>query len=128
MSLVQIFLRSGASPEYRKALGDGLHRAMVEGLVIPADDHFQVISEHAAGDLIYDPQYLGVQRSERFVLVKITLSAGRKPQQKRKLFKRIAEILAESPGLPPKELMTVVVETVWENWSFGNGEAQYMDS
>ena len=24
--------------------------------------------------------------------------------------------------------MTAVVETAWENWSFGNGEAQYMDS
>ena len=128
MPFVRIFVSSGTSPEYRKALGDGVHRAMVEALAIPPDDHFQVISEHAAGDLIYDPQYLGVQRSERFVLVQITLSAGRKPQQKRKLFKRLAEILAESPGLPPKELMTVLVETVWENWSFGNGEAQYMDS
>ena len=128
MPLVQIFVRRGTSPEYRKALGDGVHRAMVEALAIPSDDHFPVISEHAAGDLIYDPQYLGVQRSERFVLVHITLSAGRKPQQKRKLFKRMAEILAENPGLPRNELMTVLVETVWENWSFGNGEAQYMDS
>lgn len=128
MPLVQIFVRSGATPEYRKALGDGVHRAMVEALAIPPDDHFQVICEHAVGDLIYDKQYLGVQRSDRFVLVHSTLSAGRKPQQKRKLFKRMAEILAETPRLPPKELMAVLVETVWENWSFGNGEAQYMVS
>lgn len=97
-------------------------------MAIPANDHFQVISEHFAADLIYDPGYLGVHRSDRFVLVQIILSVGRKPQQKRKLFKRIAEILAESPGLPPQDLMTVLVETSWENWSFGNGEAQYMDS
>ena len=69
-----------------------------------------------------------MQRSDRFVLVQITLSVGRKPQQKRKLFQRLAEILAESPGLPPQDLMTVLVETAWENWSFGNGEAQYRDS
>jgi phenylpyruvate tautomerase PptA (4-oxalocrotonate tautomerase family) len=123
-----MFLRSGTSPEYRKALGDGVHNALVEALAIPPDDRFQVISEHRATDLIYDSQYLGVRRSERVVFVQIILSAGRKPQQKRKLFKRMAEILAESPGLAPQDLMVVLVETSWENWSFGNGEAQYMDA
>jgi 4-oxalocrotonate tautomerase len=127
MPFVRIFLRPGTTPEYRKALGDGVHRALVEAIAIPPDDRFLVISEHAGSDLTFDPQYLGVHRSDRFVLVQITLSAGRKPQQKRNLFKRIAEILAESPGLPPQDLMTVLVETAWENWSFGNGEAQYMD-
>ena len=128
MPFVRIFLRPGTSAEYRKALGDGVHRALVEAIAIPPDDHFQVISEHSATDLIYDPQYLGVQRSDRIVMVQIVMSVGRKPQQKRKLFKRMAEILAESPGLRPQDLMAAVVETAWENWSFGNGEAQYMDA
>src|ERR1700681_1623597 len=122
MPFVRIFLRAGTSPEYRKALGDGVHRALVETIAVPPNDHFQVISEHSASDLIYDPGYLGVQRSDRFVLVHIIFGNGRKPQQKRKLFKRMSEILAESPGLPPQELMTVLVETSLENWSFGNGE------
>jgi phenylpyruvate tautomerase PptA (4-oxalocrotonate tautomerase family) len=128
MPLVRIFLRPGRSAEYRKALGDGVHRALVEALAIPADDHFQVISEHSASDLIYDPQYLGVRRSDAVVFVQITLSAGRKPQQKRKLFQRMAEILEESPGLPRQDLLVSLVETSWENWSFGNGKAQYMDA
>ncbi|HUL35187.1 MAG TPA: tautomerase family protein [Candidatus Eisenbacteria bacterium] len=62
------------------------------------------------------------------VFVEITMSAGRKPPQKRRLFKRLAELLAESPGLKPQELVINLVETAWENWSFGNGEAQYVDS
>jgi 4-oxalocrotonate tautomerase len=60
--------------------------------------------------------------------VQITMSTGRKPQQKRKLFQRMAEILAESPGLKPQDLVINLVEVAWENWSFGNGEAQYMDT
>ena len=128
MPLVRIDLRAGKSAEYRKALGDGVHRALIEAMAVPADDHFQVIAEHPAEGLIYDPQYLGVRRSDNVVFVQITLSAGRKPQQKRKLFKRMAEILAESPGLKPADLVINLVEVVWENWSFGNGEAQYMDS
>lgn len=128
MPLVRIDLRSGKPPEYGKALGDGVHRAMIEALAIPPDDRFQVITEHAPEGLIYDPQYLGIPRSESVVFVQITMSAGRKPQQKRKLFKRMAEILAESPGLKPQDLVINLVEVAWENWSFGNGEAQYMDS
>lgn len=128
MPLVRIELRAGKSPEYRKALGDGVHRAMIEALAIPPDDHFQVITEHPPEGLNYDPQYLGVRRSDNVVFVQITLSAGRKPQQKRKLFQRMAEILAATPGLKPADLVINLVEVSWENWSFGNGEAQYMDS
>ena len=128
MPLVRIDLRAGKSAEYRKALGDGVHRAMIEAFAIPPDDHFQVITEHPAGDFVHDPQYLGVRRTDEVVFVQITLSAGRKPQQKRRLFKCIAEILAESPGLKPQNLLINLVEVAWENWSFGNGEAQYMDS
>ena len=128
MPLVRIDLRTGKSAEYRKALGDGVHRAMIDALAIPPDDHFQVITEHSSEGLVYDAHYLGIPRTDNVVFVQITLSAGRKPQQKRKLFKRMAEILAESPGLKPQELVINLVEVVWENWSFGNGGAQYMDS
>ena len=125
MPLVRISLREGKTEEYRKALGDGVHRALIEAIEIPAQDRFQVITEHPAGGLIYDPTYLGVQRSDDVVLVQITLSTGRKPGQKRKLYQRMAEILGENPGLRPQDLMVNLVEVAWENWSFGNGEAQY---
>ena len=101
---------------------------MIEAIAIPPDDRFQVITEYLPEELIYDPQYLGVHRSDHVVFVQITMSFGRKPQQKRRLFKLMAEILAQAPGLPPQDLFINLVETSWENWSFGNGEAQYMDS
>ena len=125
MPLVRISLREGKSEQYRKALGDGVHQAMVEAIEIPAQDRFQIITQHSANDLIYDPSYLGIDRSDDIVLVQITLSAGRKPGQKRKLFQRAAEILAKNPGVRPQDLLINLVETAWENWSFGNGEAQY---
>ncbi len=128
MPLVRISLRQGAASEYLKALGDGVHQAMIEALAIPPDDRFQVITEYSPDTLIYDPQYQGVRRSDRIVFVQITMSFGRKPQQKRKLFKRMAEILKDNPGLPPQDLLINLVETSWENWSFGNGEAHYMDA
>jgi 4-oxalocrotonate tautomerase len=125
MPLVRISLREGKSEQYRQALGDGIHQAMVEAIDAPPQDRFQIITEHTSNDLIYDPTYLGIERSDNIVMVQITLSAGRKPGQKRKLFQRMAEILAKNPGLRSQDLMINLVETAWENWSFGNGEGQY---
>lgn len=125
MPLVRISLREGKSEQYRRALGDGVHQAMVEAIDAPPQDRFQIITEHPANDLIYDPGYLGIDRSDNIVIIQITLSSGRKPGQKRKLFQRIVDLLTKNPGVRPEDLMINLVEVAWENWSFGNGEAQY---
>jgi 4-oxalocrotonate tautomerase len=125
MPFVRISLREGTTQQYRKAIADGVHQAMIDAIAIPEKDRFQVISEYKSGDLIYDPDYLGVNRSDKIVFVQITLSTGRKPGQKRALFKRMAELLAKSPGIRPEDLLVNLIEVSWENWSFGNGEAHY---
>jgi phenylpyruvate tautomerase PptA (4-oxalocrotonate tautomerase family) len=125
MPLVRISLREGTSAQYRQAVADGVHQAMVEAIEIPAQDRFQIISDHSPDGLIYDPSYLGIERSDKIVLVQITLSGGRRPVQEKKLYQRMSEILAKNPGLRPQDLFINLVEVAWENWSFGNGEAQY---
>lgn len=125
MPLVRISLLEGTTPEYRKAVADGVHQAMIDAIAVPAKDRFQVITEYKKENLIYDGDYLDVKRSDKIVFVQITLSTGRKPGQKRALFKRMAELLAKSPGLRAEDLLINLVEVSWENWSFGNGEAQY---
>jgi 4-oxalocrotonate tautomerase len=125
MPLVRISLLEGTTPEYRKAVADGVHQAMIDAIAVPAKDRFQVITEYKKENLIYDADYLDVKRSDKIVFVQITLSIGRKPGQKRALFKRMAELLAKSPGLRAEDLLINLVEVSWENWSFGNGEAQY---
>lgn len=125
MPFVRIDLREGTSTEYRQALGEGVHRAMIEALQIPPDDRFQVITEHPPGGLVYDPQYLGIHRTDKVVFIQITLSAGRKPARKRKLYQRISELLAIDPGVRPEDVVINLIEVAWENWSFGKGEAPY---
>lgn len=127
MPLVRISLRAGKPAPYRRAIGNGIHRAMVENLAVPEHDRFQIISEHDADGLVYDPSYLGINRSDDVVLVQITLSAGRKPNQKRDFFARAAELLAQDPGLNSQDLFLNLVEVAWENWSFGEGKSQYTE-
>ena len=125
MPLVRISLREGKPETYRRALADGIHRAMVDAINVPPLDRFQVITEHPAESLIYDPAYLGIVRSDDMVFVQITLNAGRSTEQKRALYARMAELLQASPGLRPQDLLISLVEVSQENWSFGNGQAQY---
>lgn len=127
MPLVRIALREGKSAEYRRAIADGIHRAMVETLAVPEHDRFQIITEHDAAGLIYDPDYLGIRRDDDVVLVQVTLSGGRKPPQKREFMALAAALLAQNPGLEPRNLLINLVEVAWENWSFGEGKAQYTE-
>lgn len=125
MPLVRISLREGKPAAYRRAISDGVHRAMVEAVNVPALDRFQVITEHTPDSLIYDPTYLDIDRTDDVVFVQITLNAGRSIEQKRALYARTTELLAESPGVRPQDVLISLVEVPRENWSFGNGEAQY---
>ncbi|MDH4094248.1 MAG: tautomerase family protein [Betaproteobacteria bacterium] len=125
MPLVRISLIEGLTPADRRRVGDAVHRALVDTIGVPARDRFQVITQHARGDLVYDPEYLGVERSDEIVLVQITLSAGRPLEQKRALYRRIAENLAQAVGLRPQDAWVNLVEVAREDWSFGNGVASY---
>ena len=125
MPLVRISLQEGKPDAYRAAIGDAVHRAMVETINVPAQDRFQVITEHPRAGLVYDPSYLGISRSDDIVIVQITLNAGRTTEMKKALYARMAELLAASPGLRREDLLVSLVEVSKENWSFGNGVAQY---
>jgi len=125
MPLVRIDLRAGKSTDYRRAIGDQVHRAMVETINVPSLDRFQVIAEHPAEGLIYDPTYLDIARTDDVIFIQIALNAGRTVEQKRALYARIAALLAENPGVRPQDVLINLVEVARENWSFGDGVAQY---
>ncbi|NPT53248.1 tautomerase family protein [Paraburkholderia elongata] len=125
MPLTRIALRAGKPAEYRKALTDSIQRSLVDTFNVPKDDIFMLITEHEAANFVYDKQYLNVQRSDDLVLIQITLNNTRTLEQKKALYKRMADELAESPGLRREDVFINLVEVLKENWSFGNGIAQY---
>lgn len=124
MPLVRIDLRRGKDAAYRSALGNAVHDALVS-IGVPSDDRFQVIAEHAPEGLVYDANYLGVERTDDIVIVQITFNDTRTLEQKKALYKAIAENLGKAPGVKPGDVFVSLVEVKKENWSFGNGVAQY---
>lgn len=125
MPLVRIDVASGRSRDYRTGIDDVVYDAMIDVLNVPKDDRFQIISEHAAEDLVIDPTYLGINRSEGCIIIQIFLNEGRTVELKRAFYRAVADGLRERLSVRPEDVFINLVEVKKENWSFGNGEAQY---
>jgi 4-oxalocrotonate tautomerase len=125
MPLVRIDLAEGTPAGYRAAIGDVVYRAMTEVLKVPEDDKFMVISEHAPGDLVVDPGYLGIHRTRDAVVIEVILNEGRTVPVKKDFYRAVADGLHERIKLRREDVFICLVEVKKENWSFGNGEAQY---
>jgi phenylpyruvate tautomerase PptA (4-oxalocrotonate tautomerase family) len=125
MPLVRVTLAEGKTADYRRAIGDGVHRAMVETANVPAADRFQSFHEVPASDLVWDADYLGQHRTPDVVFIQIVLNLGRTTEVKKALYARIADELARSPGLRREDVLVNLVEVSKENWSFGGGVMSY---
>ncbi len=125
MPLTYISLRAGKPEAYRQAIFDGLYRALHETFNVPEDDQFMTINEHDAANFRYGASYLGIARSDDLVFIQITANNTRTVEQKKALFRRIAELLGECPGIRPEDVFVSLVEVAKENWSLGHGLAQY---
>jgi phenylpyruvate tautomerase PptA (4-oxalocrotonate tautomerase family) len=126
MPLVRISLRRGKPREYRQAVADGIHRALVDVIGIPPKDRFQLLAEHGEENRIYDRDYLDVARSDDTVFVEISLRRGRPDTLKQAFYRRVVENLAANPGLRSEDVAIVLTENNDADWSFGKGEAQLL--
>jgi 4-oxalocrotonate tautomerase len=126
MPLARIDLRRGKTPAYRKAICDGVYRALRETFNVPENDRFQIVGEHDADNFVHAENYLGIAYSDDLVIIQITVSDTRNTETKQALFARIAALLAQNPGLRKEDVFINLIECKIENWSFGNGIAQYV--
>ncbi|WP_158915692.1 tautomerase family protein [Caulobacter sp. S45] len=127
MPQVRIDLLKGKSAEYRRQIGQVVYDALGQAFNVPKDDRFQLIAEHDKDGFVYDPTYLGVQRTDDLVMIQISLNEGRSIDQKRALYKAIADGLNASLGLRRQDVFINLIEVKKENWSFGDGVAQYAE-
>lgn len=125
MPLVRIDLLRGKDAAYRSALGDAVYNALLQ-IGAPENDRFQTITEHDPGGLVFDKGYLGITRSDDFVLVQITFTDTRTLAQKQALYRAIVDNMENAVAIRAEDVFINLVEVKKENWSFGNGVAQYV--
>jgi 4-oxalocrotonate tautomerase len=124
MPLVRIDLRKGKDAACRQQIGRVVYEALI-GVGVPKDDRFQVISEYDAESFLFDSDYIGIHRTDDLVIIQITWNEGRNLEQKKALYKAIVDGLHSAVGLRREDVLINLIEVRRENWSFGNGVAQY---
>jgi 4-oxalocrotonate tautomerase len=125
MPLTRISLRQGKSAAYKRTLMTELYEAMRETFDVPEDDRFMTVTDHDKDAFLFGRHYLDIERSDDLVIIQITANNTRGTETKKALYRRIVERLAISPGVRREDVFISLVEVAKENWSFGNGEAQY---
>jgi 4-oxalocrotonate tautomerase len=127
MPLVQIHLMQGKPAEFRHKVGEVVYQTMLDTINVPPKDNFQIIAEHDKDSLIYDPEYLNIQRTDGIIVIQITLNEGRTLEMKKAFYKQLAERLHAELGIRMEDVFISLVEVKKENWSFGSGIAQYAE-
>lgn len=123
MPFARIDLVKGRSAAERKAIGEAVYQSLLS-IGVPEEDRFQVINEHDLDNFIFSTSYLGIERTDALIMIQITLNEGRTVELKRTLYSGIADRL-EALGQRRQDILINLVEVKKENWSFGNGIAQY---
>jgi phenylpyruvate tautomerase PptA (4-oxalocrotonate tautomerase family) len=121
MPIVTVTVRKPKTREFKARLLKTIHAALVE-IGVDANDRFHRVIELDESDFQFDDSYPDVrtQRTDSFVLIEILLGVGRSIKVKKQVINRIVERLS-AHGLDPENLMVVVHEVPWENWSHAGG-------
>ena len=127
MPLVRISLIKGKTAAHARAIADGVQQALVETYNVPPDDRFQIIEQLERDALIYDPDYVGVHRTDDIVIVHIVAGRWRDTATKKALYARLVCLLAEKPGLRPEDLQIIISSNDRDDWSCGKGRATYVE-
>jgi phenylpyruvate tautomerase PptA (4-oxalocrotonate tautomerase family) len=125
MPLFHIHLMQGRPVEFGRRIGEIVYQTMIEKLNIPQKDNFHTITEHTRNNLIYSIDYLNIRRTDGIVIIEITLSEGRDVNMKKAFYQRLAERLNQELQIRKEDIMISLTEVKREDWSFGNGVAQY---
>lgn len=125
MPLIQISLIEGKSPEYIRAIANGVHKALQTAWEIPENDRFQMITEYKKSHFIIDKTIWDGNRSDDVVVIYVT-SILRTKEMKINLYNELVNVLTSNPGIRKEDIFVTLVQNDRDDWSFGKGIAQLL--
>lgn len=126
MPLIRFDLIEGRDKNSLRNLLDAAHRAVVKAFDVPEKDRYQIVHQHPAHELIIEDTGLGFERSKNLVVISVT-SKQRREDQKQYFYKVLVQELGGNCGIEPIDIMVSIVTNGDADWSFGLGEAQFLN-
>jgi len=126
MPLIRIDAVAGRAQEEISTLLEAAHRAIVSALGVPQSDRYQIYQEHPAGHLVIEDTGLGIKRRSNLLVISVT-TRPRSQEKKTELYQELVRELQSTCGIAPSDIIVSIVSNTPADWSFGNGEAQYLN-
>jgi len=128
MPFVRIYLKKGSSIEFRRKISQSIHQSLINEFCIPENDLFHVIEEVNPENIVFPLQYMGIPHTDNIIFIQITAKVGRTQTIKQKLYRSIANEIYSQTHHKPDDIIITLIENREEDWSFGRGEAQLVNS
>ncbi|MCW2810984.1 MAG: 4-oxalocrotonate tautomerase [Friedmanniella sp.] len=126
MPLVRIDVQTGRTPAELRRIADTVQEVMLDVFAAPPRDRYQIITEHAPGQIIAEDTGLGLERSDGVTVIQI-FQQGRSTDQKKAAYAELARRLEAECGVRPEDLIVSVTANEPADWSFGLGRAQFLE-
>ncbi|GEK28264.1 tautomerase family protein [Furfurilactobacillus siliginis] len=127
MPLVKFDVIEGRSKSELRALLDAEHKILVQDFGVPLRDRYQIVTQHTADEMIIEDTGFGIERTDQFVMIQVTMRAGRTEEQKRTFYQDLVAELEATTKIQKNDVMVVISENGSPDWSFGNGAAQFLN-
>ena len=101
MPFIRTSVHKDTTPAQRQAIVNGIHQALIDGIGMPADELFNMVDDYDEQKFFFSRTFNGYQRSDRVVVVEITMRRGRSDAMKRALYANIAANLEKDAGVAP---------------------------
>ena len=124
MPLVRIDLSADKPAAYRAAIAETTQSTMHAAFGVPVEERFQVVAEHAPGNIVIAHAHRAARQSSDAILIQITLNSGRDAGTKMRFHRLLADRLHDRLGVRREDVVINLVEVERQDWSFGGGEAQ----
>lgn len=125
MPLIRVDMIADRKQDEIKLLLDAIHRAVVAGFKVPQRDRYQIVHEHPPSHLIVEDTGLGITRTRNCVVLHVTTRPHER-EAKESFYKLLVRELETTSGLAPSDVVVSLVTNSDEDWSFGNGRAQFL--
>lgn len=126
MPLMRFDMQKGRSKEEIKQILDITYQVASAEFHLLPHDRYQVVTQHDPEEMIIEDVGLGLKRTKDFVLISLT-SSPRTKEDKINFYDKLVKELHEKTGISPEDVMINITPNTKEDWSFGNGEAQFLN-
>ena len=124
MPLVKVNLLEGRSIAEKDAIAAAIQSALVTSIGVPDADRYQLFNEFDAESFRHTNGYLGLDYSDRLLMIEITFLVGRDDQQKQSLLAAINNNIVAAGVVAADDVFVLITEIGRANVSFGRGLAQ----